>query len=302
MREVWETVRLPDGRELEVLLQGADEGTLLIFHHGSPGAAVPFAPFDAAAAERGIVLALPSRAGFGGSTRQEGRTVASAAADAAALADHLGHERFLTAGWSGGGPHALACAALLHDRVMAAATIAGVAPYDAEGLDWTAGMGKDNQVEYPTAARDPQELLAWMSPHVEAMATLEPEEIVAELRSLISGVDEAEVTGEFGEMFADSFHRAFRDGPWGWFDDDLAFVGDWGFDLTSIRVPVSIWQGREDLMVPLAHGEWLIGHLPGARSRLRPEHGHLSLAVGAIGEILDDLYEAAHAGPTTIDA
>jgi len=141
-----------------------------------------------------------------------------------------------------------------------------------------------------------------MGPHAEALATVEPEARVAELRSLISGVDEAELTGEFGEMLADSFHRAFRDGLWGWYDDDLAFVGDWGFDVASIRVPVSIWQGREDLMVPFAHGEWLIANIPGARSRLRPEHGHLSLAVGAIGEVLDDLLEAGPARTSTIDA
>jgi pimeloyl-ACP methyl ester carboxylesterase len=302
MTELWETVRLPDGRDLEVLLQGSDGGTLLIFHHGSPGAAVPFAPFDAAAAERGIGLALPSRAGFGGSTRQQGRNVASAAADAAALADHLGQDRFLTAGWSGGGPHALACAALLPDRVMAAATIAGVAPYDAEGLDWTEGMGEENRIEYPTAARDPDELRTWMEPQADALATVRPEEIVVQLRSLISSVDEAEVTGEFGEMLAHGFHRAFRNGPWGWFDDDLAFVAPWGFDLSSIRVPVSVWQGREDLMVPFAHGRWLADHVPGARSHLRPEHGHLSLAVGAVGEILDDLLEAGRTRTPTIDA
>jgi pimeloyl-ACP methyl ester carboxylesterase len=301
MTERWDTVRLADGRALELLVQGAQDGTLLVFHHGSPGAAVPFAPFDHAAAERGIALAFYSRPGFGGSTRHEARTVASAAADVAALADHLGEERFLTAGWSGGGPHALACAALLPDRVLVAATIAGVAPYDAEGLDWTAGMGEDNQVEYPTAARDPEALLAWMEPHVEAERDIRPEDLVGELRSLISGVDESQITGEFGEMLAASFHEAFRDGPWGWYDDDLAFVAPWGFDLDSIRVPVSIWQGREDLMVPFAHGEWLVAHIPTARARLRPEHGHLSLGVGAIGEILDDLLEAGRAGASTID-
>ena len=288
-----ERVRLSDGRSLEAVVQGAEEGTLLIFHHGSPGAAEPFEPFHHAAADRGIVLAFYSRPGFGESSRDEGRTVASAAADAATLADHLGHERFLTVGWSGGGPHALACAALLPDRVRAAATIAGVAPYDAEGLDWTAGMGEDNQIEYPTAARDPEELLEWMQPHVRVMATIEPDEIVAELRSLISDVDAEQVTGEFGENLAASLRSAFRHGPWGWYDDDLAFVGDWGFDLTRIRVPVSIWQGRHDLMVPISHGEWLAAHVPGARVHLRPEHGHLSLAVGAIGEILDDLLDAA---------
>ena len=295
------SVELDDGRSLEAVVQGAEGGTLLVFHHGSPSAAQPFEPFHRAAAERDIVLALPSRAGFGGSTRQEGRTVASAAADAAALADRLGHERFLTAGWSGGGPHALACAALLPDRVMAAATIAGVAPYDARGLDWTAGMGEANQIEYPTAARDPDELLRWMEPHVEAMAKIEQDEIVAEMRSIISDVDATQVTGEFGESLAASFRSAFRNGPWGWYDDDLAFVGDWGFDLSQIRVPVSIWQGRQDLMVPITHGEWLAAHIPGARAHLRPEHGHLSLGVGAIGEILDDLLEAAGSDASTIE-
>jgi pimeloyl-ACP methyl ester carboxylesterase len=293
MTERWESIRLLDGRALEAVIQGAEEGTLLVFHHGSPGAAQPFAPFDRAAAERGIVLAFPSRAGFGGSGRQEGRTVASAAADAAALADHLGHDRFLTAGWSGGGPHALACAALLPDRVLAAATIAGVAPYDAAGLEWTAGMGEDNQVEYPLAARDPEALLEWMRPQVEAMRTIEADQIVVQLRSLISPVDAAQVTGEFGEHLAASFRAAFRDGRWGWYDDDLAFVGDWGFDVADIGVPVTIWQGAQDLMVPFAHGEWLAAHIPGARPELRPEHGHLSLAVGSFGDVLDGLLRDA---------
>jgi pimeloyl-ACP methyl ester carboxylesterase len=289
MTERWELIELPDGRTLEALIQGADRGTLLVFHHGSPGAAQPFSPFDRVATERGVVLAFPSRAGFGGSSRQEGRVVASAAADAAALADHLGHERFLTAGWSGGGPHALACAALLPDRVLAAATIAGVAPYDADGLDWTAGMGEDNQIEYPLAARDPEALLQWMGPHADAMAAIEPEQIIEELGSLISPVDARQLTGEFGEFLASSLRAAFRNGPWGWYDDDLAFVGHWGFDVEEIRVPVTIWQGAEDLMVPFAHGGWLGAHIPGARPELRPEHGHLSLAVGSFGEILDDL-------------
>jgi pimeloyl-ACP methyl ester carboxylesterase len=222
--------------------------------------------------------------------------VASAAPDAAALADHLGHGTFLTTGWSGGGPHALACAALLPHRVLACATIAGVAPYDAEDLDWAAGMGEDNQVEYPLAARSPEELLRWMEPQVEAMARIEPGQIVEQLRSLMSGVDAAQVTGEFGENLAASFRGAFRDGPWGWYDDDLAFVRDWGFDLGAIRVPVSVWQGRQDRFVPIAHGEWLTEHIPTARPRLFAEHGHLSLGVGAFPDILDDLLAQAGLG------
>ncbi len=277
------TVTLDDGRALQALSEGDPAGTLLVFHHGSPGAAVPFGTFDGAAAERGIRLVTYSRPGFGGSSRHEGRTVADCAKDVAALADHLGVDRFLTAGWSGGGPHAIACAALLPERVLAAATIAGVAPYDAEGLDWTAGMGEENQIEYPLAASNPDAHLEWMRPQAEVMASITPEQIVGELRTIISMVDEASLSGEFGELLAASFREAFRNGLWGWRDDDLAFVAPWGFDLASIEVPVSIWQGAQDLMVPFAHGQWLTGHVPTARAHLHPEHGHLSLASAGSG-------------------
>jgi len=288
---------LPDGRTLEALVTGPEDGTLLVFHHGSPGAAIPHRSLEEATAERGIRLVQYSRPGFGDSTRHAGRTVADCAADVAALADHLGAERFLTAGWSGGGPHALACAALLPERVMAAVTIAGVAPYDAEGLDWTAGMGEENQIEYPLAATDPDAHLEWIRAAVEKLAQVRAEDIVAAMRTIISDVDEASLTGELGEVVAASFRAAFRGGPWGWRDDDLAFVAPWGFDLSEIRVPVTIWQGRHDLMVPFAHGKWLLAHVPSARSGLRSEHGHLSLVVGSIGEILDGLIEAGGLRP-----
>jgi pimeloyl-ACP methyl ester carboxylesterase len=287
------SVPLDDGRQLEVVVEGAPDGVPLVFHHGSPGAAVPFASFDQAAAERGITLITYSRPGFGGSTRHPGRTVASCASDVVALADHFDADCFLTAGWSGGGPHATACAALLPDRVLAAATIAGVAPYDAEGLEWTAGMGEDNQIEYPLAARDPNALLEWMEPKVRAMSDISAQEIVDVLRSIISEVDENSLSGELGEVLAESFHRAFVDGPWGWHDDDLAFVAPWGIQLEAIAVPISIWQGRHDLMVPFAHGEWLADHIASARPQLRPDHGHLSLAVGCLAEILHDLVAVA---------
>ena len=285
-------VALSGGRVLEALVAGPPDGDLLVFHHGSPGAAVPMPFLEDAAAERGLRLVTASRPGFGGSSRQPGRRVADAAADTGALADRLGAGRFLVLGWSGGGPHALACAALLPDRVRAAATLGGVAPYDAEGLEWTAGMGEDNRIEYPTAARDPGELVAWMAPHAEAMAAIEAGDLVAELRSLIAAVDEPFCSEEFGRVLADSFHAAFARGPGGWYDDDLAFVSPWGFDPAAIKLPVTIWQGGEDLMVPFAHGQWLAGHIPGARAELRPAEGHLSIVVGQLDAVLDGLVEA----------
>lgn len=288
-------LELSDRRVLEALSEGDPAGLLLVFHHGSPGAAVPFPAFDRAAEQRGIHLVTYSRPGFGDSSRHEGRRIVDCVADVEALADALGAERFVTVGWSGGGPHALACVARLPERVTAAATIAGVAPFDAEGLDWTAGMGEDNQVEYPLAAKDPVAHLDWLRPQAEEMASVRPEDIVAALRTIISDVDETSLNGELGEVLAASFHAAFRNGLWGWRDDDLAFVRPWGFDLSEIEVPVTIWQGRHDLMVPFSHGEWLLEHIGTARSGLRPEHGHLSLAVGSIGEILDDVVRSAGA-------
>jgi pimeloyl-ACP methyl ester carboxylesterase len=287
------SVPLPDGRKLEAVAEGDEGGTLLIFHHGSPGAAVSYAPFDRAAAERGIRLVTMSRAGFGGSSRQPGRSVASAAADAAELADHLGADRFLTAGWSGGGPHALACAALLPERVSAAATIAGVAPYVADDLDWAAGMGEENRIEYGIAARDPDELLRW---HAAAGRDLEdgPAErdrrrpAKPRLRSR-RGVAERAGRGAARRVLP----SRVRGGSVGLVRRRPRVHPAVGVRDRVHPVPLSIWQGRHDLMVPFTHGEWLVEHVAGARSRLRPEHGHLSLAVGSIGEIFEDLLEAA---------
>lgn len=288
------TLRLPDGRDLQVRVAGPTEGPLLVFHHGSPGAAVPLPALEEAAAARGVRVAILSRPGFGASSRRPGRRVADVAADVAALAERFGAEHLLTVGWSGGGPHALATAALLPERVLAAATIGGVAPFDAEGLDWTEGMGEDNRIEYPLAARDPEGLLRWMEPQVEALRSATAETVAGALRSLVSPTDERALIGGLAEVVAASFRVAFLRGPWGWYDDDLAFVSPWGFELAAIRAPVAVWHGGEDRFVPLAHGRWLIERLPTARARLRPEHGHLSL-LEQIPAILDDLLELAAA-------
>jgi len=293
MSGTFRTVAAPDGRAIEVCVEGADDGTLLVFHHGSPGSAVPFPTMSRAAAERGIRLATISRAGYGGSSRLPGRSVADASADSGLVADAFGAERFMTAGASGGGPHALGTAARFPDRVLAAATIAGVGPWDGEGLNWLAGMGEENVEEYSSAERDPPAHLAWIEHHVEELKDITADRIVESLHTLISEVDAHAIDGELGDVLAASFRAAFRNGPWGWYDDDLAYTRAWGFELDSIRVPVAIWQGAQDLMVPFAHGEWLAEHVPGAHARLRPEHGHLSLEVSSIGESFDDLLALA---------
>jgi pimeloyl-ACP methyl ester carboxylesterase len=157
-------VGLAGGRSLEVSVSGPQQGTPLVFHHGTPSERTQYPPFAEAAAARGLRLVTYSRPGYGGSARQPGRAVADCAADTLAIVDQLGAGRFYTAGWSGGGPHALACAVLLGDRVLACATIAGVGPFGAAGLDFLEGMGRDNQEEFGAALAGPSELQAYLEP------------------------------------------------------------------------------------------------------------------------------------------
>jgi pimeloyl-ACP methyl ester carboxylesterase len=278
---------------LEVEITGPDGGETLIFHMGTPSAASMYSPLVALGAQRGLRHVLYLRPGYGESERCEGRTVADCAADVAAVADALGVERFYTAGRSGGGPHALATAALLPERVIAAATIAGCAPRDAEGLDWLAGMAQENLDELAAAEAGEKELLGFIEPFRMKLISADAADLHAEFGDLLSDVDRSVMTGEFADYEAESMRASLRNGVWGWFDDDIELISDWGFDLSNISCPVTIWQGAQDRMVPLAHGEWLAAHIHGARANLLADHGHLSLALDHYGELLDDLIASA---------
>lgn len=282
-------LRLADGRSLDVFLDGRQDGTPLLFHIGTPGAGLPFTPFVEALAERGLRYVSFSRPGYGSSSRREGREVVDVVEDAEAVLDAIGADRCYLIGWSGGGPHALACAARMPARVIAAATIGSVAPYPAEGLDWSAGMGAENIEEFDAALAGPDELITFKERAAPAWRVVTPEEVAEAFGDLIDDVDRGSLTGAFAGWMADVFHEALRVGYWGWFDDDMAFTRPWGFDLDEIRVPVFVWQGAHDRMVPFAHGEWLASHIPGARPRLFQEHGHLTLAVDSLPRIVDDL-------------
>ena len=287
------SVTTADGRALHAISAGPDDGELLIFHHGTPGSAHGFWPHHVeTAGGRGIRLAAYSRPGGPGSDRVEGRKVADCAADAAAVADALGAERFYTLGASGGGPHSLACAALLGERVIAAGTIAGVAPFGAEGLDWLAGMGKENHDEIGAAQRGPAELREWLLAKAGQLRSARGEQVVEALGDLVGEADRAVLNGEYGEFLAAGVRDSVGSGVDGWFDDDYALIGPWGFEVESIARPVSLWQGDDDRFVPIAHGRWLAARMPQARVHLLEGHGHLSIMLGHFGEVLDDLREA----------
>jgi pimeloyl-ACP methyl ester carboxylesterase len=270
----------------------ADSGDQpLVFHWGTPSAAVWFDPLAAAAAKVGLRLVTYSRPGYAGSMARPGRSVADAADDVAAILDALGVDTFVTLGWSGGGPHALACAALLPDRCAAATSLAGVAPYPAEGLDWLAGMSTENIEEFSAAFEGERALSVALLRMAKDLETVRGADLAAALGGLVSDIDKRALTGEFADALAESFRRAVSAGIAGWRDDDLAFSKTWGFDLHLIRRPVAVWQGGQDRMVPFSHGQWLAAHIPTARVHLHPDEGHLSLGVASLDRIVADLAE-----------
>lgn len=292
------TVPTADGRELEVLVTGPEDGTPLVYHHGTPQGAVPFGQLDEAAAERGLRVVSYSRPGYGGSTpRPDGASaarVADDAADTAAILDHLGLGEFLTIGWSGGGPRALACAALLPGRCRAAACCVGIAPKDEYDGDIRDGMAEENVAEYTAAFAGPDELERFLATQ-SALFHANAEDIAEALGGLAPPVDRAALTGELAEYLAASTRAAGQQGVVGWRDDDLTHLRPWGFSVRDITVPVSVWQGREDAMVPFTHAEWLAAHVRGVRAHLVEGEGHLSL-MGKLGAILDDLMQLGGLG------
>ncbi|TMJ96748.1 MAG: alpha/beta hydrolase [Actinobacteria bacterium] len=232
---------------------------------------------------RGIRLIGYDRPGYARSTPQPGRSVGDAAEDVATIADALEIERFGTWGISGGGPHALACAALLPGRVVAAGALASVAPYDAEGLDYLAGMGEANIVEFHAVLEGRNAIEPLAERDAASLRTADAAGLRHELESLLSPVDAAALAGELAEYMVGAMREGLRVCVDGWIDDDIAFVQPWGFDVGQISVPVLVWHGKEDRFAPFAHGAWLAARIPAVEARLTPTDGHLTVLENAAG-------------------
>lgn len=284
-------IELNDGRRLDLRVSGPINGVPLVFHHGTPGAATPIRAMERAAHDRGLRFVTFSRPGYGSSSRLRGRRVVDVVQDTAAVLSAIEADRCLVAGWSGGGPHALACGARL-GSATATLVLSGVAPYGLADLDWTADMGDENVVEFGAALRGEPALRPLLEELREALKDADGAGIIASFDSLLPDVDKAVLTDEFGEDIAASFAEALRLGVDGWVDDDLAFTQPWGFEFDELSDPVMIWQGSADLMVPFAHGVALASRIGGASVHLEEGEGHLSLSLGALDRMLDELVSA----------
>jgi pimeloyl-ACP methyl ester carboxylesterase len=279
-------VTLRDGRTLHVYDEGDPSGNVVVQHHGTPGSGLGYPPDNELGGERGLRIIRYDRAGYGGSTPKPGRSVVDVVADIEDVLDAFDVERYVSLGGSGGCPHSFACGAR-SERCLAAGAIAAPTPYPAEGLDWLAGMGEENVVEFNAALEGPEKLEPYLEGEAAKLHAAKPEEVKEVWATVLPPVDAAVLTGDRAEHWKRSNDRAIAQGIPGWRDDDLAFTKPWGFELSEIRVPTLLWQGVQDLMVPVAHARWLAERIPGVEAHISEEDGHLSIAVRRLGEIYD---------------
>ena len=268
-------VRTRDGRVLAVAEWGDPDGLGLFALHGTPGGRIACWMDPTIYARHGLRRFTLDRPGYGESTRLPGRSVADIVPDVVAIADQLGVDRFAVTGGSGGGPHALACAALLDDRVVRCLAEVSIAPYGADGLDWPAGMTAGNVDEFEAALAG--EAAIRVVAERERATTLE--RLAAGRADFfgdtyeMSAADQAQMSKHL-DLLRDQLEHGLATNADGWVDDELAFVKPWGFEVESIRVPVYLTYGRADTLVPAAHGDWLAAHIRGAKVVVS-DAGHL---------------------------
>jgi pimeloyl-ACP methyl ester carboxylesterase len=273
-------VQTGDGRSLSVEDAGDRDGLPVMVHVGTPNSRHLYGRTVADATARGLRLISYDRPGYGESTPQPGRTMADCAGDARTICAALGIDRLAMWGFSGGGPPLLACAALLPDLVTAAASLSSPAPFDADGLDWLAGMGPEVPDWVALMFADWAQARAVTVTEREEMLAKSPAELSAAMNPGRSAEDAA-----FGLAEATCMQQAYAPGIDGCLDDNFAQVIGWGFDLADISVPVLLLHGRLDGSVPVAHGEWLASHIPGVEARLLDDEGHAGVREHHIGEV-----------------
>jgi pimeloyl-ACP methyl ester carboxylesterase len=293
------TVTTADGRTLEILTGGNRSGYPWVWVPGTPSAAVDYPRLDALATTLDLRLVTWSRPGYGGSTPRPlppgGPRIVDDVPDIEAILDSLRMDEFVVVGWSGGGPRALATAAVLSDRCRAAATLASLAPLDAAGLDWMAGMGPANVADFTAALQGPEAYAAFQEKFFLPMTSAGVADVAAGLGQLLTPTDDVTFTEDLAQWLAETMHRAGVQGVTGVRDDGLALAAPWGFEVSSISVPTAVWAGGQDVTVPYSHGHWLAANVPGAVAHLLEEAGHITL-VNDLEKVLLELLELLQLG------
>jgi pimeloyl-ACP methyl ester carboxylesterase len=267
-------VTTPDGRTLAYIERGAPDGAPVIVSHGTPGSRVARHPDPEIYERHGVHAVMYDRPGYGTSDPKPGRAVADAAADILAIADELGFERFAVVGGSGGAPHALACGALLGERVTRVGAIVTPAPSDSPDFDFFDGLADINIKEFGAALEGRDAIEAHLQPYIDQLEA-DPNGVLDEIASELPEVDQAILERpEFRAIFKESFVEGVRQGVRGWADDDLAFAKPWGFRLEDVDAEVRLWQGELDVLAPRSHGEFVASRLPNARFELLEGGGH----------------------------
>jgi pimeloyl-ACP methyl ester carboxylesterase len=274
--------RHPVGREelresdriIEYEIAGDPLGVPVFMHHGTPGSSAGPRPRNAVLSRLGVMTISYSRPGYGHSTRAEFRSVASAATDVAMIADSLGIERFAVLGRSGGGPHALACAALLTDRVVRTAALVSLAPAEATDLDWYRNMAGSNVRAYRSAREDRPQLVESIRVRADRVRR-DPSHLIDQLRGEMTDSDARVIDDpQIHLLMLSNYRDALAQGPYGWIDDVLAIRRGWGFDLRDISGPVRLWHGAHDRFAPASHTRWLADRIRGATVEVESGAAH----------------------------
>lgn len=286
-RERERRVALADGRTLACLELGDAAGLPVLYFHGFPGSRLEARIAAPAASRLGLRLLAPDRPGFGASTFQPRRSIGDWAADVAALADGLALRRFSVVGVSGGAPYALACAALLPERVARIALVCPLAPLDvAQSMT---GMLAQNRMilalaahAAPIARAAVHMLVRWMRGDTGRYLEFMMAGMVSPDRDLFADPG-------YRALMLESVAEALRQGGRGPAWELTLIARPWDFVPGDVRMPVTLWQGLADQILPAAMARRLAAALPACEARYLPGEGHLSLVVRHIGAVLSDL-------------
>jgi pimeloyl-ACP methyl ester carboxylesterase len=291
------TTSTADGRTLAFCDWGDPKGFPVFSLHGTPGSRLTRHPDSDVYRRAGVRAITYDRPGYGLSTRLPGRSIAHAAADVAAIADALGIHRFAVTGGSGGAPHSLGCGALLTDRVTRCASVVGPAPYGPTGLerdDWLRGMAEGNVREFELSLAGEDTLRPELQREIDEMLSgvgRDPEHPLGEGYDVSASDMEMIARSDIREMLDQSLRVGCGETIDGFIDDDLSIEEPWGFDVSAITVPVAIWYGLDDTLVPPPHGEWLTRTLPGT-TVVTLDGGHFAV-YDRLGELLSWLTESS---------